>query len=185
LVVYDPQGGHYFWHHSVQSSPNDTGGWLTTFKSGTSGIYITPDSLVEFLGGSNVIEHTTKATSLGNAQSASIDEVQRNLLASQRISDLLGVKIVPLMDAPPLVGFEKSPVWTNRLPGFRPISPDFVCVSYGGPGQGPCLHGTLVVSISKQGDNWRLVLRNRWDVEVILDQSFNAVSTRQLTMPPK
>ncbi len=186
LVVYAPQGGHYFWHDSLQNSPNDTsGGWMTSFKSGSSGIYVTPDSVVEFLGGSNVIEHRTKATSLVNAQSSAIDEAQRNLLATQRIRDRLGAKIVPLMDAPPLVGFEKSPSWTNRLPGFKPIPPNFLCVSYGGPGQGPCPHGTLVVSISKQGGNWRLVLRNRWDVEVILDPSFNAVSTKQLTELPK
>jgi hypothetical protein len=89
------------------------------------------------------------------------------------------------MDAPPLVGFENSPSWTKRLPDFKPISPDFVCVPYGGPGQGPCPHGTLIVSISKQDDNWRLVLRNRWDVEVILDPSFNAVSSKQLTAAPK
>jgi hypothetical protein len=33
--------------------------------------------------------------------------------------------------------------------------------------------------MSKQGDNWRLVLR------IILDRDFNAVSSRQLTAPPE
>lgn len=186
LVIYAPQAGRYFWRHSVPSSPNDTGEWLTTFKSRSSGIYVTPDSLVEFLGGSNVIEHRAKATSLGNAESASIDEVQRSLKASQRLPDLSGVKIVPLMDAPRLAGLDKSTVWTNRLAGFEPIPREFICVGppYF-PGQGPCPHGTLVVSIGRQGENWRLVLRNRWDVEVILDPSFNAVSSKQLTARPK
>jgi hypothetical protein len=40
-----------------------------------------------------------------------------------------------------------------------------------------------IASIGKQGSNWRLVLRNRWDEEVILDQNFNLVSAQQLTQP--
>jgi hypothetical protein len=186
LVVFEPGTGHYFWRHSVLSSPNDTSGWLATFKSRSSAIYVTPNGLVEFLGGSNLIEHRSKANSLGNAESASIDEVRRNLSASQRIRSLLGVsKLVPILDAPRLVGFEKYPQ-TNRLPGFVPIPREFICggVSYR-LGDKPCPHGTLVVSISKQGENWRLVLRNRWDVEIILDPNFNAVSSKQLTAPPK
>ena len=185
LVVYNPQGGHYFWRHSVKNSPSDTGGWLMTFQSGSSAIHVTPDALVEFLGGSNVIEHRAKETSMGNADGASIDEVQRNLQASQRIRDRLDVRIVPLLDAPPLVGLDKYPARANRLPGFTPVPREFVCVGPPYiPGQRPCLHGTRVVSVSKQGDNWRLVLRNRWDVEIILDRDFNAVSSRQLTAPP-
>ena len=33
--------------------------------------------------------------------------------------------------------------------------------------------------------NWRLVLRNRYDVEVIVDQNFDLVSAQQLTQPRK
>jgi hypothetical protein len=40
-----------------------------------------------------------------------------------------------------------------------------------------------IASIGKQGSNWRLVLRSRWDEEVILDQNFNLVSVQQLTQP--
>jgi len=45
------------------------------------------------------------------------------------------------------------------------------------------MSGTKIASISKQGSNWRLVLRNRWDEEVILDQNCSLVSVKQLTQP--
>jgi hypothetical protein len=40
-----------------------------------------------------------------------------------------------------------------------------------------------IVSIGRDGDNWRLVIRNRWDQEVILDSQFKFVSTRRLPSP--
>ena len=40
-----------------------------------------------------------------------------------------------------------------------------------------------IISVSKKGELWRLVLRNHWDQELILDSKFNHVSTRQLTLP--
>lgn len=183
LVVYDPQGGHHFWQYSAVHSPNEVGVSLSQLKSGGSAVYIAPDRLVEFTGAITVIEHTNNSTSLGNAESASIDEIQRSF--PQARYRMMGLKTVPLNDAPTLVGLKGANTDTKALPTFSPIPLEFWCVPYGGPGQGPCPHGTLIVSISKQGDNWRLVLRNRWDVEVILDPSYNAVSSKQLTATPK
>jgi hypothetical protein len=181
LVVYDQQGGHHLWRYRPVSSPNDSEGAAEAYKSQFSGIYVTADSLVEFAA-SGVIEHKAKSSSLGNAENASIDEIQRTFPQGRYVKDL---KIVPFLDAPPLVGFEKSPLWTKRLPGFTPVSTEFLCDARSRVVQGRCPYPTLVVSISKLGDNWRLVLRNRWDVELILDSNFNAVSSKQLTVPAK
>jgi hypothetical protein len=41
------------------------------------------------------------------------------------------------------------------------------------------------VSIGREGENWRLVIRNRWELEVILDSKFSLISTRNLTQPPE
>jgi hypothetical protein len=39
---------------------------------------------------------------------------------------------------------------------------------------------TKVVSAARDGKNWKLVLRDQWDQEVVLDESYNLVSTRRL-----
>jgi hypothetical protein len=39
---------------------------------------------------------------------------------------------------------------------------------------------TKVVSVSKDGKNWKLVLRDQWDQELILDESYGVVSSRRL-----
>jgi uncharacterized protein YegP (UPF0339 family) len=181
LVVYDSEGGHYLWRYAAANSPSEIASTLAEYKSRSSAIYVTSDGFTEFSGG-RVIEYKGKSTGLSNAADRSIEEVQRTFPQARQTR---GLKTFPFIDAPPLVGLENSPSWTKRLPGFKPIPADFVCVNYGERGEGGrCPHGTLVVSISRQADGWRLVLRNRYDVEVILDQKFDLVSTRQLTPGP-
>jgi hypothetical protein len=183
LVVHDPQGGHHFWRYSASNSTNDTKSLLSGFKSGTSAIYVAPDRILEFTHAIGVIEHRDQSNSIGNAENVAISDIQRSYPAGMQF--MAGLKTVPLNNAPALVGYKGPDTRTKALASFTPIPLEFWCVPYGGPGQGPCPHGTLIVSISQQGDNWRLVLRNRWDEEVILDSNFNAVSSRQLTAPPK
>ncbi len=40
-----------------------------------------------------------------------------------------------------------------------------------------------IVSISHQDGNWRLVVRNRWDQEIILNSKFDLVGTQRLFGP--
>jgi hypothetical protein len=47
-------------------------------------------------------------------------------------------------------------------------------------GNAPLLGRTKVVSAARDGKNWKLVLRDQWDEEVVLDESYNLVSTRRL-----
>jgi hypothetical protein len=65
--------------------------------------------------------------------------------------------------------------------GYKAIPPrEFRCA----PNQAWCPPASnIVVSIAKQSDNWRIVLRNRFDMEVIVAQNLDLVSARQLTKP--
>ena len=44
----------------------------------------------------------------------------------------------------------------------------------------PVMERTKIVSVSKEGSQWRLVLRDHWDQEVILDDTYKFVDTRRL-----
>jgi hypothetical protein len=84
-------------------------------------------------------------------------------------------KLVPI--AGPVIGFD-----SKVPPGFKPIPSEFHCE----PLHQECQdYNNTIASISKQGSKWRLVLRNRFDEEVIIDQNFNVVSVTQLTSPKK
>jgi hypothetical protein len=77
--------------------------------------------------------------------------------------------------ARPVIGFD-----SKVPPGFKPIPSAFRCE----PLRPVCQNNqNTIASISKQGSNWQVVLRSRWDEEVILDQNFNLVSVNQLTQP--
>ena len=41
-------------------------------------------------------------------------------------------------------------------------------------------HVAKLVTPRREGGNWRLVLRNYWDQEVILDSEFKLVSTQRV-----
>ena len=110
--------------------------------------------IFEFPNGFFLKVSTSQATGLDAAVEASINEIQQ---------------------APP-VPFQ----------GFRPldltkaITRDFSCA----PDYPICqFERNEIVSIGKQGSNWQLVLRNRWDEQIILDQDFKFISARQLAQP--
>jgi hypothetical protein len=166
-VVYDPQGGHYFWRYRPFNSPSDTYSYLDALKSGGETVYAQPTGLINFslLSWLFIEEHKNSANSLDAAERASIAEIERGL---------------PV--------FEMSRYYTNpHQVSLEAVGREFSCAPYGSPEfNGMCQdHLNKIVSISQQGNNWRLVLRNRWDEEVVLDSKFNLVSTRRLTQPPE
>lgn len=106
-------------------------------------------------------ERREQARSLDAAERASIDEIQRRLPAFERNGYDPGLRQIPLGNA---IGtaFDCAPLHSDCHTELRKF-----------------------VSISREGENWRLVIRNRWEVEMILDSKFNLVSTRNLTQPPE
>jgi hypothetical protein len=182
-VVYDPDSGHYLWHvtPSNPGMPDDTVVYLKFIKAGRAVAYADPAGLTEFSAVNWAKTWLGHAASLDAAVSASISEIGQRLAWAETRGYHLDYKLLPL--GGDLTGFPGAGVSfpiAKIAPGVKPIPSEFACE----PNQSLCRtdHNTIA-SISKQGTNWRLVLRNRWDVEAILDQNFNVVSLTQLTQP--
>jgi len=165
VVVYDPQNGHYFWVYTPVSDAADNGSYLNDLQKGTEGVYVGSAALVNFISlGANfeIQEHMRRADSLDAAGHAAIDEIKRQ---TPKLTDSYetGFKVVNIS---------------------RDVGSDFACE----PRQPTANCGfevKRIVSINRDGDIWRLVVRNRWDQEIILDSQFKIVSTRRLASPEK
>jgi hypothetical protein len=165
-VVYDPQNGNYSWHVGEGTSPAFTDRFLEGLKSHK--IYADRDGLVDFVsrGYLWIRACTSQADSLEAAQGAAIKEIEHGLASIER-------GYVPSPTGP-------SDPWPwDSIHVRLPISSEFVC---GSPPRADCPSPRLdtIESISKEGGNWHLVLRNYWDQEVILDSAFKLVSTQRL-----
>lgn len=178
-VVYDPKTGHYLWHRTPPNpnNPDDTGLHLKGIKAQRIVAFADSAGLIDFGFGDGLFAKAWRgrAASLDAAVSASTTEMQLGLATFEGIGFHRDYKLVPVFGE--VLGFDaKIP------PGYKPIPFEFVCEPYNSfcPS-----HNNTIASISKQGSNWRLVLRNRFDVEIIIDQNFNLVSAQQLTQPKK
>jgi hypothetical protein len=163
VVVDDPATGHYFWRYTRLRQPDDDTSFLNVLNSGAEAVFIAADTIVDFYlsGQFYVQEHRDRANTLESAEDAAIDEIRRGLPA-----------------------FEKSGYHTDMrsVAIGKGINEGFACPP---PPPSPiCTSVTKFASISREGDNWRLVIQNRWDQEVILDSKFNFVSTKRLSEPP-
>jgi hypothetical protein len=166
LVVYDPDSGHYLWRNSVAASPGDTTSLYTELESGRAAVYAGSAGLALFYmpGNLYVQQHTQHADNLDAAEHESILEIERRALENN------------------LYGSDMKEVTL-----YSAISRDFACAPFerGREDRTAVMCGFTVksiVSVSRDSDNWRLVIRNRWDQEIILNSKFELVSTRRL--PP-
>jgi hypothetical protein len=165
VVVYDPQSGRYFWVYTPVTDAADNGSYLNDLQNGTEGVYVGSTALVNFISlGPNfeIQEHGRRADSLDAAERAAIDEIRKQL---PKLTDSYetGFKVVNVS---------------------RDVGSGFACEPY--PPRANCGFGVKrIVSVSREGDDWRLVIRNRWDQEIILDSQFKLVSTRRLPNPEK
>jgi hypothetical protein len=154
-VGYDSATAYYFWRFAPLTSPDQAGGYIQALKSHGGTVYSDATGLYvfEFPNGFWLKIFTSQATSLDAAVEASVNDIRQS---------------------PP-----------GHFEGFRPldltkaITRDFSFA----PTEVRQLTSNEIVSIGKQGSNWQLVLRNRWDEEIILDRNFNLLSARQLTQP--
>lgn len=167
-VVYDPQNGHYWWQLATFPGPANRGGFIDAIKSQKRTVYADADGIVDFVFRSDlwVKVYTSRADSLDAAKAAAVNEIQKSLASIER-----GYQPRTGPSLPPWP-WDYKPV---DLMGSVPL--EFSCF----PVRANCTdNANTIVSVGKQGSNWRLVLRNRFDVEVILDQNFKLVSARQL-----
>lgn len=79
---------------------------------------------------------------------------------------------------------------TKEVPVALAIGREFACAPFerGRDDRTSVMCGFMansIVSVSREGENWRIVVRNRWDQEIILDSKFNLVSTQRLPAQKK
>ena len=166
-VIYDPKTGHYLWHEACPNpSVDDTGVYINGVKAHGALAYADPAGLVNFIFPMGLYGKVWQgqADSLDAAVTASLSLIQQHLAAYGEPFWNLGYRYVPAFGG------------DAQLPSAF----EFMCP----PVDQWCPPGTtVIVSISKQGSNFRLLLRNHFDVEVIVDQNLDLVSARQLTQP--
>jgi hypothetical protein len=148
------------------NGPTDNISWLDAMLRGSVAIYADASALVvfNFPGGLFVQKHRETADNVDAAERASIDEIQRGLAVyggpgtQSEATLILGA--------------------VDRAFGCGTVDDaDF---------DGRChWESNRIVSIRREAENWRLVLRNRWDQELILDPAFKVISTRRLPAPGK
>ncbi|HTQ57263.1 MAG TPA: hypothetical protein VMI94_22490 [Bryobacteraceae bacterium] len=175
-VLWHPQTGHYLWHLMTQN-PNidETGLDIKAIRAQEEQAYADASALIDFaVVGPSAKAWAKTAGSLDDAVTASLNEIQQNVPAQEGRSWQMDYKYVPVFGLP--LG-----VHANVPAGYQPLNTiEFNCP----PRLAVCPpNGTKIVLIAKQGNNFRLVLRNGFDVEVIVDQKLDLVSARQLTQP--
>lgn len=168
-VIFDPLNKHYFWSLAPYPAPA-TGVFVSANASQKEAIYADPSGLVDFRFNGNlwIKLWPSQADSLNAAETASMNEIKA------RLPDLAqGYKprTGPALQWP----WDGTEVDLNRI-----IGPDFHCAP---------LHSicqpvpSTIESITSQNGQLMIVLRSRWDEEVVVDRNFTLVSARQLTRP--
>lgn len=157
VVVHDYRTGLFFWHFAH----DETGSYLYQLQSGIAAVYVTPSTVVDFNwpGPFFAKEFTTMADSSEAAIGVAMEEIEGKIRNNER-----------------------RPLQDYKTVDLGPAIRDLQCGNFGDPDFiGRCRsENNRIVSVKQEGDNWRLILRNRWDQEVILDSKFNLVSTRRL-----
>jgi hypothetical protein len=166
VVVYDPGSGRYLWRYVKSNHPGDTTSFWDALEDGREAVYAGPNALVDFFVNSRlyVKAYVEGVSSMGAAEKASMNEILKGLPVSE------------------MSGYHTD---SKEIPLFSSIGSDFACPPVGDPKfTQMCRFGIKSIpSISKEGETWRVVLRNRWDQEVILDSRFNLVSTQRVSEP--
>lgn len=165
LLLVQDTASHRFWW-SLTSAGERLSFTLADWFVANSALYVAEDKMVVFWvqapGRIFLIERSgLMASNLDEAQQQAIGEIQKRRADIERGGEWfnLGGTTVPLPSTRfPMLFW--NPRWQAALVGV-----------------------TKVVSASREGRNWRLVLRNQWDQEVILDDLYAFVSTRRLSAP--
>jgi hypothetical protein len=167
VVIHDPATGHYLWRYRKLNSESDNGSFLTELDQGREAVYASPTALVDFFVNSELYigTHDRKFPSIGAAERASMAEIKQGLPMTEGRGYYTDLKEIVLY---PFLGVE------------------FSCPPYGDPKFSPmCGFGIKAISsIAQHGDGWRVVLKGRWEQELILGSQFNLVSTRRLPDAP-
>ena len=157
-VIREATSGYFLWRYAQYSGTDHSSSFIDEFRRKASALWVESDGIVEFHMPSSIYvkKHTGRASSLDAAVQASIEEIRHGLAI-----------------------FESNGFSTNALElKIQELDSDFACI----PDNSFCGGGkSKIIALSKDGDKWKLVLRNRYDVELVFDSTFHWVSTRNLS----
>jgi hypothetical protein len=164
LIAYDTVSYHYWWLLWGD------GGWL---PGGTTADWFASHAAMVVVENKIVVFWSVRvlsrlervglsATGIEDAQRQVLDLIRRR--ASEYVHPDAFLPDTKSIDLPRLFP------WNFWFPPGIPVRP---------------IGHTQILSAHKEGANWRLVMRDQWDQELILDESYAFVSTRRLdTVPP-
>lgn len=167
-VAFDPQSGHYMWNFAAFPGPADADRFVSDIKSHKEIVYADAEGLFDFVFRSDlwVKVFRLRASNLDDAAQLAVAKIQQGLAS---IESGYQPRTGPSLPKWP---WDYRPVDLEKA-----IPAGFNCSQM----RADCKDDRIsIVSIAKQGGNWRLVLRNRWDQEIILDSDFKFVSTERL-----
>jgi hypothetical protein len=163
LIAHDTASQQFWWvlrNDGVSRLTLDSADWFASHAA----IFVTENKIVVFwITGSGhlfVVERKgLAALTLEEAQQKAIDEVRSHTTEIAKGG-----------------GFWRKEITDVPLPGER-----FPIMFWNPPNEAGLLAGrNKVISAAREGKLWKLVLRNQWDQELVLDESYNFVSTRRL-----
>jgi hypothetical protein len=166
LIIYDTVSKVFWWTLSQTGGARlslDSARWFGTH----SAIYATENKVVAFWGPSPGSLYVVERKGL-TAYSA--DEAQATII------QYIQVHAVDIAERRAWLGLGGTEVLLggSRIPLSFWLAPLQVAAVQ---------RTTKIVSVVRDGLKWRLILRDQWDQEVVLDDSYHFVSTRRLDMP--
>jgi len=164
LFTAHDTASHQFWWMMIGDAGQKDVFAVGKYFAPRAGAFVAADRFVVFwpqgahLG---IVERRgLTASTLDEAQTAAVAEVRRRAQTAKAGSDLLlGQGTVDVLLPQSRIPFQ---FWYP--PNENGMMPET----------------TEVVSVSRVGGNFRVILRNQWDQEVVLDDAYNFVSTRRL-----
>jgi hypothetical protein len=165
LIAHDTISHQFWWHlqNAGDQRPRlDSAEWFATHASA----YASDDRMVVFWeidpGAVLAVERKgLTALDLDEAQQKAIDEIGKRASEIGKGSEGLGL------------GGTVVRMTAAQIPPGLWHAPDQAYIVSG---------RTRVVEASREGRNWKLILRDQWDQELILDDSYRFVSSRRVNL---
>lgn len=161
-VVRDPGSGYFLWHviGVDPGRPETIGVRLKALQGRLIAVFAEPDRLLEIYDPSLVRVWRGRAESMDAAIAKSVEELRRG-------AGILEGK--GSVESAQMTSIRGEVKWAGSA-----IFRDFRCA----PDSSICPDKTTIEAVTKSGARWRILLRNRFDLEVVLDEKFDLIDGR-------
>lgn len=161
-VVRDPGSGYFLWHviGVDPGRPETIGVRLKALQGRLIAVFAEPDRLLEIYDPSLVRVWRGRAESMDAAIAKSVEELRRG-------AGILEGK--GSVESAQMTSIRGEVKWAGSA-----IFRDFRCA----PDSSICPDKTTIEAVTKSGARWRIWLRGRFDLEVVLDEKFDLIDGR-------